>query len=175
MQALLVAQPRDVGLREPDRQVCRIIVVAPAENLAMPINPRQSLAVAQRDVHSDSADFAYEPAIDQRHKRLAAFPGNGRQRNALRIAQRVVLEPHPGGGVNEIDLVHHFDQPALDGFAEPEIAENVENVPALVLAVSMIDVADLDDDVGFGDFLEGRSKGGDEMCRQIRDEAHRVR
>ena len=40
MQALLVAQPRDVGLREPDRQVGRIIVVAPAENLAMPINPR---------------------------------------------------------------------------------------------------------------------------------------
>ena len=60
MQALLVAQPRDVCLREPDRQVGRITVVAPAKNLAVPINPRQSLAVAQRDVQSDCADFAFE-------------------------------------------------------------------------------------------------------------------
>lgn len=175
MQALLVAQPRDVGLREPDRQVGRVIVVAPAENLAVPINPRQSLPVAQRDLQSDCADFAFQPAIDQRQKRLATLPCDGRQRNALRIAQRVVLEAHPGGGVNEIDLVHHLDQPIFDGFAEPEVAENPEHVSALGLAVSMIDVADMDDDVGFGDFLEGRTKGGDEMSRQVRDEAHRVR
>ena len=50
MQALLVAQPRDVGFREPDRQVGRLIVVAAAEDLAAPINPRQSLAIGQRDV-----------------------------------------------------------------------------------------------------------------------------
>jgi len=50
MQALLMAQPRNVGLRELDREMRRLIVVAAAEDLAAPINPRQSLAVGQRDV-----------------------------------------------------------------------------------------------------------------------------
>ena len=141
----------------------RFIVVAPAEYLAVPINRRQSLVVGQRDVQPDGADFAFEPAIDQRQKRIAALSRNGRQRDALRITQHVVLKARPRGRVDEIDLVHHLDQPAFDGFTEPEIDQHAEHVPALGLAVGMISVADVDDDVGFGDFLEGRPEGGDEM------------
>ena len=66
MHALLVMQPRDVGLGEPDRQMCHLIVVTPAEDLAASINPRQSLAVGQRDIQPDGADLAFEAAIDQR-------------------------------------------------------------------------------------------------------------
>ena len=65
MQALLVAQPRYVGLGEPHRQVGGLIVVASTEDLAAPINPRQSLAISQRDVQPDRADFGFESAIDQ--------------------------------------------------------------------------------------------------------------
>ena len=50
MQTLLVAEPRNVGLGEPHREVRSLVVVAAAENLAAPINPRQSLAIGQRDV-----------------------------------------------------------------------------------------------------------------------------
>jgi len=175
MQALLVAQPRDVGFREPDRQVGRLIVVAPAEDFAALIDPRQSLAVAQRDVQPDGADFGFEPAIDQRQKAIAALSCDSRQRDALRITQHVVLEARPRSRVDEIDLVHHLDQPAFDGFAEPEIDEHAKHVPALGLAVRMISVADMDDDVGFDDLLEGRPEGGDEMGRQVRNEADRVR
>ena len=77
MQALLVAQPRDVGFREPDRQVGRLIVVAAAEDLAAPINPRQSLAVGQRNVQPDGAEFAFETAIDHCQKHLAPLPRDG--------------------------------------------------------------------------------------------------
>ena len=38
----------------------------------------------------------------------------------------------------------------------------------------MMRVADMDDDVGFGDLFEGRAEGGDEMGRQVGDEADRV-
>ena len=66
MQALLMAKPCNVGLGEPDRKVGRFGIVAPTEDLAVPINPCQCLAIGQRDVQPNGADFAFEPAIDQR-------------------------------------------------------------------------------------------------------------
>ena len=66
MQTLLVAQPLDVHLGKPDPHVGRLVVVAPTEDLAMPINPRQRLTIRQWDVQPDGADFGLEPAIDQR-------------------------------------------------------------------------------------------------------------
>src|SRR5262249_20595018 len=89
VQTLLVAQPRDVGLGEPDRQVRRLMVVATAQDLAVPINPRQSLAVSQRDIQSDSAEFVFEPMIDQLQKSRTALSGDGGERDAVRIAQGV--------------------------------------------------------------------------------------
>ena len=175
MQALLVAQPRDVGFREPDRQVGRLIVVAAAEDLAAPINPRQSLAVGQRNVQPDGADFAFETAIDQRQKPLAAHSRNGRQGDALRITQHVVIEARPCDRIEQIDLIHHLDQPVFSGVVEPEIDQHAKHVPALRLTVGMINVADMDNDVGLGDLLKGRSEGGNEMSGQVRDEADRVR
>jgi len=66
MQTLLVAQPRDIGLGKPNRQVGCLAVVASTKDFAVPINPRQDLAVDQRDVQPDRADFACEPPIDKR-------------------------------------------------------------------------------------------------------------
>ena len=66
MQALLVAQPRDIGLGKPNRQVGCLAVVAATKDFAVPINPRQGLAVSQRDVQPDRAAFACEPPIDKR-------------------------------------------------------------------------------------------------------------
>ena len=61
MQALAVAQARNVGFRKPHRQVGRLIVVTAAEHLAMPVDPRQGLAVGQRYVEPQDAGFAFEP------------------------------------------------------------------------------------------------------------------
>ena len=66
MQALLVTQPRDVGFGEADRQVGRLVVVAPAENFAVPINPRQGFAVGQRNVQPHATDIVVEATVDQR-------------------------------------------------------------------------------------------------------------
>ena len=109
MHALLVMQPCDVGFGEPDRQMCHLIVVTPAEDLAAAINPRQSLAVGQRDIQPDSAEFTFEPAINQRQELLAALSRDRRQRDPVRITQRGVLKARPRGRVEEIDLVHHLD------------------------------------------------------------------
>ena len=45
VQPLVVAQPRNVGVGEPNRKVGRHVVVTPAEHLAVPVNPCQGLAV----------------------------------------------------------------------------------------------------------------------------------
>ena len=65
--------------------------------------------------------------------------------------------------------------PSSTGSIEAEIDEHGQHVVALRLAVGMMRVADMDDDIGFGDLFERGAEGGDEMGRQVRDEADRVR
>jgi len=175
MRTLLVAQPRDVGLGKPDRQVGGLMVVAAPQDLAALIDPRQSLAIGQRDIQSNSSEFVFEPMIDQLQECLATLSRDGRQRDAVRIAQGMVREARPRHGIEEIGLVHHLDHPVFDRIAAPELGEHAEHIPALGLAVGMIGVTDMDDDIGFGDLLEGRPEGGDKMGGQIRNEADRVR
>ena len=83
---LLVAQSRNVYFGEPDRQVGRLIVVAPAEDLPVPINPPQSLAVGQRDIQPHGTNIAFEPAIDQCQEILAALSGDRRDCNPVRLS-----------------------------------------------------------------------------------------
>ena len=52
--------------------------------------------------------------------------------------------------------------------------QDVDDVGALGGAVGVGDVADVEDDVGFGDFLEGGAEGGDEFGGKVADEADGV-
>ena len=51
---------------------------------------------------------------------------------------------------------------------EPEIAQHGEHVGALRLAVGVMGVADMDDEVGFDHLFERGAERGDEMGRQAR-------
>ena len=83
---LLVAQSRNVYFGEPDGQVGRFIVVAPAEDLAVPVKPRQRLAVGQRDIEPHDANFAFKPMVDQCQEILAALSGDRRDCNPVRLS-----------------------------------------------------------------------------------------
>lgn len=65
MQTLPVAQPGDIGFREPDREMGGYVVIAPTEHFTMSIYPRQRAAVAERDVEPHRTGAAIELAIDQ--------------------------------------------------------------------------------------------------------------
>ncbi len=64
--------------------------------------------------------------------------------------------------------------PSSIDLAKSEIAQHGEHVVALRLAVGVMRIAHMHDDVGFGDLFEGRAKRRDEMGRQIGDEADRI-
>src|SRR5205823_7129843 len=65
MQALAMAQARDILFGKSHREMRRLVVVAAAEHLAAPIQPGQCLAVGQRDVEPNDAGLALEAGIDQ--------------------------------------------------------------------------------------------------------------
>ena len=55
-----------------------------------------------------------------------------------------------------------------------QFTQHVQHVVALRFGIGMSDVADMDDDVGRQHFLQRRTKGRDQLGRQVGDEADRV-
>ncbi len=86
----------------------------------------------------------------------------------------VVFEAGATGLIEQVDFVHRLDQPVLDRVVEAEIDQHVEHIGPLRLAVRMMGVADVDDDIRFGDLLQGGPESGDQMGRQVGDKADRV-
>jgi hypothetical protein len=86
----------------------------------------------------------------------------------------LLLQALPRRRIEQVDLVQRLDQPLLDRLIEAEIDEDVQHVVALRLAVGMMRIADVDDDVRFGDLFERGAEGGNQMGREIRDETDRV-
>src|SRR5271165_2019424 len=77
VQALSMAEPRNVLFGQPGRYVRRIIVVAPAEHLAAFVYPRQCFAVGQRNIEPYDAAIALEPVIEQLKQRIASLTRRG--------------------------------------------------------------------------------------------------
>ena len=141
VQPLLVAQAGEIGVAEADRKVGGLAVVAAAEDLAMAIDPRQGLAVAQRDVEPHRG----ESSLCSRRSSSASSasqPSPVAADNAMvsRISQRVVFEAGALGRVEQVDFVHRLDQPVLARpvwskirerrVGEPQIAEHRQHVLA---------------------------------------------
>src|SRR6516225_8344413 len=76
--------------------------------------------------------------------------------------------------VEQIYLVHRFNKTVLAGLIKAELTEDFQHITALCLAVRVRRVANMDNNVGFGDFFEGGPKGGDQVGRKIGDKADRV-
>src|SRR3954452_25124882 len=106
MQALAMAQTRNVALREPHRQVGGLVVVAAAEDLAAPVYPCQCLAVGQRDVQPKNLRGSFEPAIDRLEQLMTTLAGRSRQSNTWHIAQLTGFQAGACRLVKQVDLVH---------------------------------------------------------------------
>ena len=110
MRALAVPEAAEIGVGQADRQVRRLAVVAPAQDLAVCVDPGQGLAVGERHVEPHRPR-PVEPAIEQREQRLAPLPGRRRQRHAVDVALRLVEEAGALGLQKQVDQVEHLDQP----------------------------------------------------------------
>src|SRR4029077_6099656 len=112
------------------------------------------LPVGERNIEPNEVGIVPEPAIDQVEQRVASITGRGRQSNALQITHLFLLQTVPCRRIEQVDLVEGLDQPFLDRLTEAEIYENVQDVLALSLAVRVMDIADMNDDVGFRDLFK---------------------
>src|SRR5215831_12496114 len=81
VQALAVLQTRDVCFGEPDGEMSRLVVVAPPDDLAAPIQPSQCPAVGQRDVQPHYAVRALESVIEKLEQPIAPLSRRRRQGN----------------------------------------------------------------------------------------------
>src|SRR5215472_14302252 len=108
-----------------------------------------------------------EPAVEEFTQFIAALTGRRGQGNAMPIAQLLIFDTVASRRVEQIDLVHHLDQPIFEDPAKAEIAEHVQNVAVLGFAVRMMAVADMDDDIGLGNLFQSRAESGDEMGRKL--------
>ena len=123
---------------------------------------------------SDRVDVGFALPVIRLAYRLRPLARLGGHGNLVGIARGLLLDHLALVGGQLVDLVERFDQSLVDGRADLEFAQNVFHVLLLRLAIRVGDVADVDDDVGFLHLLQGRAEGGDQLGRQVGDEADRV-
>ena len=99
--------------------------------------------------------------------RVVSRPG---RRDELRPG---VLSPQraESQGLDRVDLVE--DQDARD-VGELELLEHLRRSSDVLVLASVARVDDVEEQVGVGRLLEGRAEGGEEILRQVADEADRV-
>src|SRR5215831_13763686 len=96
----------------------RLVVVAAADDLAPIVYPGQGLAVCERDIEAHDAGSVFEPAVDQFEQRIASLARRGRKDYALRIPQLLISKGCARGGVEQIGLIHRFNDTVLDRLVE---------------------------------------------------------
>ena len=77
-------------------------------------------------------------------------------------------------GVQCIDLVEDLDDMAVAN-VDVEIIEHFVDIFELCHVLAVADVPNMQDDIGLLNLFKCRAEGRNEMGRQIRDEAHRIR
>ena len=95
MQSLPVPQSPEVGVAEADREVRGLAVVAPAQDLAMGIDPGQGLAVAQGHIEPHRARAIVEENRNLALRSLLAHP----LVRTVERSQAVLKAVWPTGGV----------------------------------------------------------------------------
>src|SRR6185437_10171610 len=130
------------------------LVVAPAHHLAMAVKPGKRRAVAHRNVEMDEAPLAVEPSVEQVDQEVAALAARRRDRHHIAVALRLVAQEGAALGIEQVDLVERLDHAALHRLAEAEVAEHGMDVAALRLAVRVMRIAHMNDEIGLSHLFE---------------------
>ena len=146
--------------------------VAAAQHGAVAIQPGEAGAVAGVQIELDHPGRAGEAAIELGQQAIQPLAGTrraehhlGQARRGLGHARRVVRR-------QQVDLVPQLQQaPLVDQVVQPEIAQHLKHVGALRRALGMGDVAHMDHQIGDAHLLERGAERGDQIGRQLRDEA----
>ena len=147
------------------------------EHLAAGVQPGDPLAVAGRQ--HDAVNLGAARAGARRSPRCSASTPSPRQRRDRerrpRAARLRRARPSRSSPSSRSSLFHASIRGGDPASSRPERRQaRASTSSRLRVAVGMRDVADVDDEVGRGDFLQRRPERRDQLGRQVGDEADRV-
>ena len=153
----------------------RLAVVAAAEHLAALIDPGEGLAVA-RAAHRCRTARAVLSSRRAINARSPSHPSPVRADSATTSSLRWVwlTSASRDSSSSRSILLSTSISPSSTSWPRPSSRQHRQHVGALRGAVRVMGVADMDDDVGLGDLFQRRAERGDQMRRQVGDEADRV-
>ena len=178
--AVAFVEGRHRLLGHPYLEVKRTVLVRlPFQHLAMGIEPGQVGAVGRVQDQFMHRSVAQKSRLDDGKQFGQPFAGRGGDDMPLLAARRVrgsLIEKNVTSRfVDKIDLVPDlYDASAIRG-VEPELLQNLGHVAGLSLGILVGDIADMQDDRRLDHFLKRCPEGGDQMRRQIGNEADGVR
>ena len=170
-------EPCPVGGLEGHFEVGAGVVVVALPYLAMLVKPGQGGAVLE--VYGKAGNLAAGGHQPVKHgiEPVQTLAGQRRDRDCrltggtAGLGQGMLARP----GIQQIDLVQHFDQPGVGLGVDLQVPKDAMDVVPLGLTVGVREVADVKDDVGGRDLLKGGAKGRHQRRRQVGNEPNRVR
>ena len=169
------AEAAEIGLAQAHLDMRILLVIVPAQHLAMGIKPGERRAVAQaarraaRDAGRRRAAGRAGPRAASHPSPVAAEIGTASRLRCAWLASALRCS-----SVSRSILLSASMSPCSTVSPRPELVEHGVHIVALRLALGMMDVADMDDEIGLGHLFQRGAEGGDEMRRQVGDEADRV-
>ena len=159
------------GLRiERDTEMNAVGLVPAAHHLSVLIKPSQCRAVAVGNREVMDLSGLGKPLVDQRKKLFQTLAGDRRDGDLVGLAGRLRRNSVAAIQIQEIDLVEHLDQVALQAFSQAHVFKHHFHIAALGLAVGMDDIAHMENEIGLEDFFQSGPKGGHQAGRKVRDE-----
>src|SRR5262245_48411164 len=102
------AEAGEVRRIESDDEMRELLVVAPADDVAVPVDPGDGGAIGERHLYFHRRSRRGQDRIELVHERVAAFAGQRRDGDAWRVGLRdLIQETRARGGLEPVDLVEH--------------------------------------------------------------------
>jgi hypothetical protein len=125
------------------------------------MEPRDPASVADRKANFVYPFAAVQPLGDALAQGIEPLASERRERHDV-LSPACFLEQSPAVvGREQIDLVPCFKPRRRPLFRQAERGEHILDVLALRFAIGVRHVANVDQEVGGGDFLKGRAEGRD--------------
>jgi len=139
------------------------------EYLAEGVDAREGLLFGEGDSEVEFGTDGFEAGAQFGEQFIESFAGAGRDGYGALEEAVPALEGFAVG--EEVDLVEHHEGRA---FRSPDFGEDAMDGADLFLGVGMADVDDMEEEIGFDDFLEGGLEGFDEAVGKLADESDGV-
>lgn len=184
------SKPIQIGMRLSAAQTVELIavLVGPANREVQPVlasilvldkialeQPGAAPSGVEREDDLVLEGGGRQHGADPELERIHPLPGQRGYRHHLRHPRGSRLQGGVLVGREPVDLVPDLEHGLLLGLVDAEIAKDGPHILRLMLRFRMGNIAHMQDEIRLEHFFEGGAKGGDELGREIGDEADRVR